>query len=117
MTDHNPAKGCQLIREEDVLFQMDKLCFGEQQEVLGMIAPGESDKEQACFYFLSKASSGGRVAKEDKMSEKYRDAFYKWLTCMPRLSEFIPRANSPEEAELDLSPDKLTRDSFFSIFS
>jgi hypothetical protein len=89
-----------------------------QKEVtIGVLMPAE---QSTIFYLLSSGSGNLRVGRDNAVSQIARQAMIDKALYSLRLSNLIKPeqlALTPQEADIDLSSDKLAKDTFFKLFN
>ncbi len=88
-----------------------------QNEItIGVLVPSEQSTN---FYLLSSGSGNLRVGRDDTVTQIARQAMLDKTLYSLRLSNLIKpeqMVSTPQEADIDLSSDRLTKDSFFKLF-
>jgi len=89
-----------------------------QKEItIGVLVPTE---QSADFYLIGSGSGDSRVGRNNEIGKIARQAMIDKALYSLRLSNLIKpeqMALSPEDADIDLSSDRLTKDSFFELFN
>jgi hypothetical protein len=89
----------------------------QKEMTIGVLVPSE---QSASFYLLSSGSGNLRVGRDNTVTQIARQAMLDKAMYSLRLSNLIKpeqMALTPEKADIDLSGDQLTKDSFFELFS
>jgi hypothetical protein len=89
----------------------------QKEMTIGVLVPAE---QGANFYLLSSGSGNLRVGRDNEVSQIARQAMMDKALHSLRLSNLIKPeqlALTPQEADIDLSGDRLAKDSFFNLFS
>lgn len=90
--------------------------FMAQEEIsLGLV---EQDGNDSLKFLIGGLGSGqGRVGKYGPLSETRMRAMSNQALSSVRLSDLIPSTQTPSEADIDLSPESLQRDSLMKLFT
>jgi hypothetical protein len=107
---------------KNYVIDLDKVIFTapmtmiQKEMTVGILVPSE---QSTSFYLLSSGSGNQRVGRDNTITQIARQAMIDKALHSLRLSNLIKLeqvALSPQEADIDLSSDKLTKDSFFELF-
>lgn len=109
----NVKKGY-MIDPNRVIFKAD-LSMVQKEITLGILAPTENGSS---FYLSGAATSNRSVGRDNNISQIARQALIKQTKNVLRLSDLLnASAASPQEANYDLTPSSLTKDSFLNLFT
>jgi hypothetical protein len=89
----------------------------QKEMTIGVLVPSEQSTN---FYLLSSGSGNLRVGRDNAVTQIARQAMLDKAMYSLRLSNLIKpeqMVSTPQEADIDLSGDKLTKDSFFKLFN
>ena len=95
-----------------IIFQCG-MSMVQNQLTLGILEQGE---EGLRFYIGGLGSGEGRVSRYGPQSEIIIDASINSVYSSLRLKDLMPSVDNPSDADIDLSVDKLQKDSFMKLF-
>lgn len=95
-----------------IIFQCG-MSMVQNQLTLGILEQGE---EGLRFYIGGLGSGEGKVSKYGPQSEIIIDASINSVYSSLRLKDLMPSVDNPSDADIDLSVDKLQKDSFMKLF-
>lgn len=100
------------IAPEEILCSYTVTMGEDRQMNLGMVYPeGNSN----CFFIGTATTGNGRVGGFSGLDKVQQDVSLKRIRTSLRLSDVVTFVDSPEKATVDLSLDKLTKDSFLDL--
>lgn len=92
--------------------------MSQKEKILGIIIPTKSGKIK---FVLSESSSSRKVSSDNEISMILRDYLYEFYTSSISLKKVLKKAGaelvSQKEAEIDLSPEKVTKSDFINLLN
>ena len=95
-----------------VLFQAPAKMI-QREMLLGLLVPRENGVE---FYLVDQGSGQARIGHSGERGEIAKQSFFAQFTTLLRLRDLVAVVQ-PELADVDLSPEKLGKDSILSLFN
>ena len=108
-------KGNYMVNPNNILLKTNAE-MDYKQKVLGIIIPMKDGKIK---FVLSENSTRGNISVENTVTALTRDYLYEFYTSAVSLKKVLSKAGakfvSKEEAEVDLSPEKVSKSDFINL--
>ena len=103
------------MKPDDVLFVAEAIAI-QKQSILGVIAPTKDGKTR--FTLVNRGGNNRNVSGPDGLNTSTIAALLPQANTCATLNEFVQMqlCDSPEEADIDLSPGKVSKDSLLSLY-